>query len=317
MKTFTGLIPPICTPLTSDGDVDQASLRALIDSQVAAGAAGIFVLGSSGEAIYLTDQARRTVIDVAVEAVNGRIQLLVGALESTPSRVIDQARRVDGSRVDGIVVTAPFYANLSACEVALHFRAIADAVSVPVLAYDIPGNVGRRIDADTLIELLGDGTIAGLKDSSGSLTEFRIILDALGPERSAAMLTGADILADLALTLGADGLIPGLANIRPDLFIQLLNAHAAGQTKRVAAYQRAITALTAIFGAGQRYGLGRHASELGALKHFLHAQGIIKTTTVSAPLTPYPAEGLADLDRIHARIEDRLQQDLEETAVLA
>lgn len=302
MNQFSGLIPPIVTPLLPNGTVDHASLRALIEFQIDAGVTGVFVLGSSGEAIYLDDDTRVEVAGAAAEATAGRIALLVGALDSTPARVIAQANLFAGLDIDGLVVTMPYYANPSIAEVARHFHTIADATQTPLLAYDIPGNTGRRLDHGVVVELLTDGTIVGFKDSSGSLTEFRLILDAIGHDRSTAMLTGADTLADLALMLGADGLIPGLANVRPDLFVSLMAALERGDTQTATTLQLAITALASIFGVGQSYGLGRHASELGALKYLLQQRGIIEHTTVSTPMSPYPADGLRDVKAIHTRV---------------
>lgn len=302
MTAFKGLIPPIVTPLRPDGSLDEESLRSLIDFEISAGANGIFVLGSSGEAVYLDDATRVLVAGIASDTVGTRAKLLVGALDSTPARVIDQTRLFSGIRFDGVVVTTPYYANLSPSEVASHFRSIAAATTWPVLAYDIPGNAGRRLDHVVLTELLKEGSIAGLKDSSGSLTEFRFILDALGVGRTAAMLTGADILADLALSMGADGLIPGLANVRPDLFVSLIRASSVGDDATTRVLQSAITRLSSIFSAGQRYGLGRHTSELGALKYFLKRAGVIEHTTLSTPLSQYTDGALRDLDEIDADV---------------
>jgi len=310
MTGFSGLIPPLVTPLTEDGSIDDASLAAVIEDQLAAGASGLFVLGSSGEAIYLSDAARREVVETAVSVTAGRVPVLAGALEATAVRVRHQVEWLEPLGVDALVVTAPFYANPSAGEVRDHFASIAAAATVPVLAYDIPGNVGRRIPWTVLAELLADGTIAGLKDSSGSLVEFRRIIDRLGPGRRGAMLTGSDVLADLALDLGAEGLIPGIANARPDLFAGLISAHRAGDHARVTALQRAITALTEVFAAGERQGMGRHASELGALKHLLHRRGIISSARVSEPLEPYPLPALELVDRIHDAMQHKLDADL-------
>ncbi|MEV6904653.1 dihydrodipicolinate synthase family protein [Amycolatopsis sp. NPDC051372] len=302
MPAFSGVIPPIVTPLLDDRSVDVTSLKRLIDYQLDAGVHGVFVLGSSGEAVYLSDSDRRTVAEVTVSHTAGRVPVLLGALDTTPARVVEQLNLFSGLPADGVVVTAPFYANPSDSEVAEHFRAICSQSPLPVLAYDIPGNVGRRIPLQVSIDLLGAGVLAGIKDSSGTLTEFRRILDALGPGHDAAVLTGADVLADLALNLGADGLIPGLANARPDLFVGLYDAHRKGDAVAVAKHQRAINVLVDIFGAGQPHGLGRHSSELGALKTMLHRRGVIATTAVSAPLTRYDEAAIASLDAILERV---------------
>jgi 4-hydroxy-tetrahydrodipicolinate synthase len=220
--------------------------------------------------------------------------------------VIDQVRRLETLRIDAVVVTAPFYANPSSDEIATHFRAVHDATETPVVAYDIPGNVGRRIPLEVALELLESGVIVGLKDSSGSVDEFALLIEALGRERTASLMTGADVLASRALDLGADGLIPGLANARPAFFTKLLAAHASGDHAAAEAYQRAITALNVIFGIGQDYGLGRHASEIGALKFLLWKAGVIATTAVSRPMTPYPAEAARALEDHVRRLEERL-----------
>lgn len=303
MTKFQGVIPPICTPLTADGRVDRESLARLIDFQLDAGVHGLFVLGSSGEAIYLSDADRVEVVETTMAHVAGRVPVIVGILDSTPLRVIQQAHLLAPFDPAAFVATAPFYANVSEREMAEHFRTVAAAIECPLLAYDIPGNVGRRIPVQVVSELLADGTIVGLKDSSGSLGEFRKVLDARR-DAGEALLTGADLLADLALSLGADGLIPGLANVRPDLFVRLYNAHLAGRTQEVAVYQKAITALVDIFGVGERYGLGRHASELGALKNILHSRGVIETTVVSSPLGSYSPEALAALAEVVDRVSE-------------
>ncbi len=310
MTRLSGLIPPLCTPLTDDGRLDRPSLERLIAFQIDAGATGVFVLGSSGEAVYLDDRVRRDVVDVTTGVVGGEVVVLVGALDATVERVIHQVEWIDRFAVDGIVATAPFYADPSAAEVAAHFRAIASSTQRPLFAYDIPANVGRRIDAPVVLELLAAGTLAGLKDSSGTVTEFGVMIDALGPSRTAALMTGADVLAEVAMDLGADGLIPGLANVRPALFSALLDAHRRGARVELRAYQRAITALATIFGVGQRHGLGRHSSELGALKHVLRTEGVIDSAAVSRPLVPLPAPAQREVDAIVRSLDAALEAEL-------
>lgn len=310
MTRLRGLVPPICTPLDDDGLVDERSLARLIEYQLAAGVDGIFVLGSSGEAVYLDDPQRRRVLEVARSAVSGAVPLLVGALEATTARVIDQVRMLEGNGVDAWVVTAPFYANCSPAEVTEHFRRIAGAAGHPVLAYDIPGNVGRRLDLDVSAQLLQERTIAGLKDSSGTLEDFSVLLGRTGQDRTVSLLTGVDAKASEALDLGADGLIPGLANVRPGYFVELLRAHGAGDRRRASAYQDAITGLTALFGIGLRHGVGRHASELGGLKAVLNQEGVIATTAVSPPMSRYPQAARLEALELLAAIDSALEAAL-------
>lgn len=287
-----GLIPPLCTPLTPEGAVDVDSLRSLVEFQLNAGASGVFVLGSSGEAIYLDDADRLLVATEAARAVAGRVPLLVGALAPTASRVAQQCALLAGAEPDAVVVTGPFYAQLSPAEVKGHFRMAADAAGRPVVAYDIPGNTGYKLPADVLTTLLSDGVLAGVKDSSGDLSAFAALAARLGPDRTASVMSGADTQALDALRAGADGLVPGLSNVRPRWFTALL-AEPSGP--RAEAYQAAITALNAIFRIGSEHGVGRHASEIGAMKHLLVRDGVIAAPRSPSPLSPYPEPARAAL----------------------
>ena len=300
-RRFTGVLTPICTPLTDDGEVDVASLGSLIEFQLAAGAGGVFVLGSSGEAIYLDDGARRTVALAARDAVGGRGHLVVGALAPTVDRVGQQLELLADVGADAFVVTPPFYAVPSPREVLAHFRQIAAAAgSVPLFAYDIPGNVGYKLDPTLAVQLLGEGTVVALKDSSGDLDAFARIAAGLGPDRRCGLLSGADTTAVQALDLGADGLIAGLANVRPDLFVRLMGAHRTGAQDETASLQGTITALHDLFSVGRRHGLGRHASEIGGLKHVLRGLGVIGSARTARPLEPYPPAAAREAEALVA-----------------
>jgi len=288
VSRFTGIIPPLVTPLGDDGGPDVASLEAVVERQLAAGVDGLFALGSSGEAAYLRDEDRRTVVDVVVGTVAGAVPVFVGAVDTATRRVIDQIRRLDRTGVAAVVVTAPFYASVTPDETLRHFRDVAAATALPVLAYDIPGNVGHKLDAATTSVLLLEGTIAGLKDSSGDTAQFLEVLAAVGPDRTCSVLTGADTGALAALDAGADGIVPGIGNVEPGWFVDLLAAVRAGDRVRAEELQTRITRLTEVFRIGERHGIGRHASELGGMKTALREAGVIASAAVSPPMSPYP-----------------------------
>jgi len=295
VSDFAGIIPPIITPLTAEGDVDTASLEAVVQRQLDAGVDGVFALGSSGEGVYLRDRDRKKVIDVVTGSVSGAVPVFAGALEATTQRVIEQVGWLERAGVDVLVVTAPFYANVTSAETVRHFELVAAASSLPVFAYDIPGNVGRKLQAETTIELLEGGTLAGLKDSSGDAAQFAEVIAALGPDRKASILTGADTGALEALAAGADGIVPGIGNVEPRLFVDLIARFRGGRTTDCGPLQERITALTEVFSVGLRHGIGRHASELGGLKTALHHAGVIASAAVSEPMSPYPAAARAEL----------------------
>lgn len=298
MTRRSGVIPPIITPLTSEGAVDAASLEAVVEHHLASGVSGLFTLGSSGEGIYLHDADRRRVVDLVVAAVAGRVPVFAGAVDATTNRVIDQAAWLMDAGVDVLVVTGPFYANVTTTETRRHFEMVAASTSLPVFAYDIPGNVGRKLHQDSLLPLLADGTLAGLKDSSGDHTGFAEMITTLGPTREATMLTGADTAALAALDAGADGIVPGIGNVRPAAFVELVAAWGRQDRTTCERLQGEITALTEVFAVGERHGIGRHASELGGLKSALHHAGVIADPAVSPPMSPYPPAARHELDQL-------------------
>ncbi len=302
MPALRGIIPPLCTPLHADGTVDVVSLERLVRHQLDAGVHGLFALGSSGEAIYLADADRRRVIEVVAGAAAGAVPVLAGAVAGSTARVIEQVRWITTYPVDGIVVTAPFYANVSDAETVTHFERVAAASSFPVIAYDIPGNVGRKLSADVTIDLLRRGIIAGLKDTSGVRAEFFRIVRSVPDRASASLMCGSDVGAADWVREGADGIVPGIGNVVADLFTRLWDALRRGDEEEAGRCQRDVTVVASILGVGTKYGLGLHASQLGALKHTLVRQGIFATERISTPLGSYPREAADEIDAIMAAI---------------
>ncbi len=116
-ERFGGIVPPLLTPFTPSFEIDTASLQRLIEFQLAAGVHGIFVLGSTGEAAFLTDQQRATVIEVAVRTVAGQIPVFVGVFDMTTARVLEHARTAQRLGASALVLTSPFYTRVSQAEI--------------------------------------------------------------------------------------------------------------------------------------------------------------------------------------------------------
>ena len=173
---FGGILPPVCTPLTESCDVDIASLRRLLDFHLTAGVHGIFLLGTSSETTLLSDRQRATVIETGINAVGGRVPVIVGVLDTSTAAVIDQARTAQELGADAIVVTAPFYVSVNQAEILEHFRRVRSAVDLPILAYDIPVTVHSKLAKETVLKLAREGTIVGIKDSSGDEGNLRSLV---------------------------------------------------------------------------------------------------------------------------------------------
>jgi 4-hydroxy-tetrahydrodipicolinate synthase len=213
--TFSGIVPPIVTPLTLEGEVDTTSLERLLSLQIEAGVDGLFVLGSSGEVGYLTDAQRAQVVQTAIGHVGGQVPVLVGVNDMTTNRVIAVAEQAREAGADAIVATAPFYAITDAAETATHFRSIHAAVDLPLFAYDVPVRVHSKLSPAMLVELGREGVIAGVKDSSGDDVSFRMLLRQSAGLENFAVFTGHEVVVDGCLLMGASGAVPGLANVDP------------------------------------------------------------------------------------------------------
>ncbi|MDX3232421.1 dihydrodipicolinate synthase family protein [Streptomyces sp. ME19-01-6] len=286
---LTGVVPPLCTPLTPTGEVDTRSLAALAERLIGAGVGGLFVLGSSGEAAYLSDRRRRAVLETVTEAAAGRVPVLAGVIDMTTERVLDHARTAVEAGVDGLVATAPFYTRTHPVEIADHFRRIRDGAGLPLFAYDIPASVHIKLTLATVLPLAVEGTLAGLKDSSGDDGALRRLLVEVrrrGLHTSFSVLTGSELAVDGALLAGAHGVVPGLGNVDPAGYVRLYEHARAGRWEQAAAEQDRLAALFAITEVGDPAAMGGSSSALGAFKTALHLLGVIDCPATAPPQVP-------------------------------
>ncbi|TDD08609.1 dihydrodipicolinate synthase family protein [Saccharopolyspora terrae] len=282
---ITGVVPPVCTPLTPELDVDTASLERLLSFLIEAGVDGLFVLGSSGETAYLTDQQRAKVIEVATSVAAGQVPVLAGAIDMTAPRVLSHARTAAGAGVDAVVATAPFYTRTHPAEVEHHFRTVAAGVDVPLYAYDLPVSVHTKLSAQLLLRLADDGVITGIKDSSGDDAGLRRLLRMRGGRRP-VVLTGSELTVDNALANGADGVVPGLGNVDPHGYLALARHVRDGDLKAAAAEQDRLADLFGMVEAGDPARIGPSSAGLGSFKAALHLRGIIDCPATMPPQLP-------------------------------
>ncbi|GAA3818010.1 dihydrodipicolinate synthase family protein [Streptomyces phyllanthi] len=293
---LTGVVPPVCTPLTPEREVDVPSLLRLVDHLVDAGVHGLFVLGSSSEAAFLTDRQRRLVVETVVARAAGRLPVLAGAIDMTTPRVLDHVAAVTGAGADAVVATAPFYTRTHPAEIARHYRLIAERSPVPVVAYDIPVAVHTKLGADLVLDLAAEGVLAGLKDSSGDQAGFREVVTGARTRGVSgfSVLTGSELLVDSALAMGADGAVPGLANVDPAGYVRLYDLCRAGERDRARTEQERLCALFGMVSVGSADGrMGAGSSALGAFKTALRLRGVIACAATAEPQVPL-SEGEAE-----------------------
>lgn len=281
---FQGVIPPVVTPRTADGAIDVPSLENVTKHLLDGGVSGLFVLGSSGEVTHMTNTERDLVVQTVAGVNAGQVPLIVGAVEQTTNRVIEEANRVIALGADSIVATSLYYAISNAQENNTHFRSIAAAVDVPVFAYDVPVRTHFKLPTDLLVELGRDGVIAGVKDSSGDDVSFRQLLLAAKDIPNFDIFTGHEVVVDGALLGGAQGVVPGLGNVDPAGYRRLYDAAVAGDWATAAAEQDRLADVFEIVYTPKAGRMSGNAAGLGAFKTALQLMGIIKTNVMSAPM---------------------------------
>lgn len=302
MTKLHGVVPPVCTPLTPERELDVPSLERLAAFLVEAGVHGLFVTGSTGEVAYLPDETRYRALEVVAGVAAGQVPVLAGIIDTTTPRVIAHAKASKAAGADALVATVPFYAPTAPAEFPGHFRAIRAAVDLPLVAYDIPVSVGHKLPTDVVLELAADGTFAALKDSSGDLDGLRAVLERTD---DLVCFSGSETLADLGLFIGAHGLVPGIGNVDPHGYLRLYDAAKRGDWAAAKAEQLRLRTLFEIIHVGDARGMGRYSSAIGAFKEGLVARGVIAGGTTSAPMIP-----LNDTERTAVR------QRLAETGLL-
>lgn len=282
-QKYTGVIPPVITPLTSEGALDVASLRRIINRLIDAGVNGLFLLGSSGEAVFSTDARRREILEAGVEIVEGRVPVLAGVIDTQTERVAEQAKAAQAAGVDALVATAPFYALGGTEVVERHFRVLRERVDLPLFAYDIPVCVHTKLDPAMLLRLGTEGIIEGVKDSSGDDVGFRMLLRAnAAAGNPLAMLTGHEVVVDGAYLAGAHGSVPGLANVAPEPYVRQWEAAQAGDWETVRQEQDQLADLMRIVAVTS--GVSGYGAGVGAFKTALSLMGVIETNQMTEPV---------------------------------
>jgi 4-hydroxy-tetrahydrodipicolinate synthase len=241
-----GVIPPMITPLTASGAIDGPGIGRLVEALLAAGVAGIFVLGSSGEGPWLTATEREQVIALTARAIAGRAPLLAGVIEPSTARTVEAIRQAEAAGADAVVVASPYYFQVEATDQIAHVEAAARASQLPLVLYNIPGMTRNPIAPATVRRLLPIETLVALKDSAGDMEQFVQFLALRDEKPALRVFQGAERLAAPALLAGADGLVPGLGNLAPRLFVRMVAATRAGDEATAYELQAQAEALWAV-----------------------------------------------------------------------
>ena len=282
---FSGVVPPVVTPDTPDHQLDVVSFERSINRLIEAGVDGLFFLGSSGEVVFATDERRDQIVREAVRIVDHRVPVLVGIIDTETERALEHGRRALALGADALVATAPFYALGGPADVEEHFRILHQELDAPLFAYDIPVCVHTKLPWKMLARLGAEGVLAGVKDSSGDDVSFRYLVQENEKNgHPLTLLTGHEIVVDGALLSGADGSVPGLANVEPEGYVRMWKAAQEGNWAEVKREQDRLNEISHIFDVTT--GVRGYGAGVGAFKCALNLMGIFDSDQMPRPVKP-------------------------------
>jgi 4-hydroxy-tetrahydrodipicolinate synthase len=234
LEQIKGVVCPIVTPFQADGaTVHERGVHQLVERLIGQGAHGIFPGGTTGEVWALDDEQWSRLIRFCVEAARGRAPVYAGISQPSTAGAVARAKKAEQLGADLVVSLAPYYAPPSQGDIIRHFQAVAAASALPVIVYQFPGIVKASIALPTYAELAQMPNIVGVKDSLADVTEFRHMLNLLrGKGQDFRLFLGSDILADCAVLMGAQGVVPSISNVIGHWLVEAYDCAVAGQWER-------------------------------------------------------------------------------------
>jgi 4-hydroxy-tetrahydrodipicolinate synthase len=290
-----GIVPPLVTPLTPEGRLDEEAVGRLIEHIVAAGVGGVFVLGTTGEGPCFSAAVQGQMIRASVGAAAGRIPVLVGISSS----VVDDSKALARISADAgaaaVVLAPPFYLPAVGPDLRRHAELLLAASPLPIYLYNMPSLVKTPIPLDLVRWAVDQPGIAGLKDSSGDFTYFHQALQLARGRPDFGVFIGPEQLLGDAILFGAHGGVCGGAQVFPKLYVGLANAAKAGDLVRMRDLNDRLQTLSRLL-----YGTsGYAATVIRGIKTALHLKGLAGDTMSE----PFGLATGADRDRIRAALD--------------
>lgn len=241
-KRFNGVFTALITPF-KDGAVDTAAYDALVERQIEAGVAGLVPVGTTGEAATLSDEEADALIARTVKLAAGRALVMAGAGANDTKKTIDKVKRAEQAGADAVLIVTPYYNKPTQAGLVAHYGAAAEATSLPVMLYSVPGRCGVEIAPETCAALLDrHNNIVAIKEAGGSAARVTQLRTACGDRL--IIHSGDDGLTLPFLSLGAVGVTSVVANVAPREMVQLVEAWKTGDTARALALHELIAELT-------------------------------------------------------------------------
>jgi len=238
---FQGSMVALVTPMLPDGAVDEAAFARFVEWQIDQGTHGIIPVGTTGESPTLSHDEHKRVVEIAVEVAARRIPVIAGTGSNSTAEAIELTAHAKAAGADAALIVTPYYNKPTQEGLFLHYSAIADAVELPIIIYNIPGRSVIDMSVATMARLAKHRNIVGVKDATANLTRPLHTTRACGP--AFCQLSGEDHTALAFLAAGGHGCISVTANIAPRLCSEMHTAWAAGRIREAMAIQARLVPL--------------------------------------------------------------------------
>ncbi|AOO81864.1 4-hydroxy-tetrahydrodipicolinate synthase [Bosea vaviloviae] len=229
---FTGSLPALVTPFKA-GKIDEEALRALVEWQIESGSSGLVPVGTTGESPTLSHDEHKRVVEVVVAQAKGRVPVIAGAGSNNTHEAIDLAVHAEKAGADAVLVVTPYYNKPTQEGMYQHFKAVNDAIGIPIIIYNIPPRSVVDMSVETMARLYELKHIAGVKDATANLARVSQQRHAMGADF--IQLSGEDMTALAYMAAGGHGCISVVANVAPklcaDLMVAALKGDYAGALK--------------------------------------------------------------------------------------
>lgn len=234
MSIFTGAAVAIVTPFTSEGDVDYPALKRLLDFQIENGTDAIVICGTTGESSTLSGEEHMLVIRRTIQYVDHRVPVIAGTGSNDTSTAIMLSRQAEDDGADAVLIVTPYYNKATQKGLKLHYKAIADAIDVPIIMYNVPSRTGCNIQPETAMWLAHNcKNIVAIKEASSNISQIGYLMSI--NDGSLDMYSGNDDQIVPLLSLGGKGVISVLSNIAPrqthDMVQKFFDGDVAGSCK--------------------------------------------------------------------------------------
>ncbi len=265
-RKFEGIIAANLTPFTEDGRLDEDAYRAHLEFMIERGIHGLFPIGTMGEGINIPLHEKKHIIDVLVDQVKDRVDIIVQGTCVNAAESIEFAKYCYEKGVHAMALIAPWFYPYDEENLYQNFTAIADAVpNMPIFIYNNPDRANNKLTVKLYKRLVQDcENIVGVKDSSKDMVLFQDYINELPKDTIA--ISGSDGLFYLSLCAGANGIVTAIANSHPEIFVALWDAYKAGDTQRACEIQKDINQMRSIFKIGPYASAYKYAIEKRGLK---------------------------------------------------